>query len=84
MQNSEQIKAASEAEAERAAVALADAIATIEQYRAYIPEKHYCAISGAITDMVTSQDWLSDPDATRKIMPAILRYSIERREEEDE
>lgn len=66
-----------EDEALEAAERLADAFATIEEYRGCLPTRIYNGMADLIQDLYDSS-WSSKPDVVRKALPHILRATIER------
>lgn len=87
--HSEQIKeAAAEedfdiyAEADKAAEDLAQAFATIEKLRNYIPARIYSQLADSISEFIHIAPWSSTPEIMVKSLPPILRAAILRDWEE--
>jgi len=63
-------------DAETAARELANAFATIEEYREYLPTPIYHGMAHLMTDCIGDAQWSSKPDLMRKVLPDILREAI--------
>jgi len=66
---------------EAAALGLAEAFATIEQYREYIPTRIYNGMAECMREFC-DPNWLNEPEVMRKALPHILRAAIENEESE--
>ena len=71
-----QAKETEDDEADRAARELANAFATIEEYRDYLPAPIYYGMAHLMADCIGDAQWSSKPDLMRKVLPDILREAI--------
>ncbi len=69
-------------ETEKAALELAEAFATIEKWKDYIPAGIYNDIGDTLEKFYSLAQWQSSPDALRSVLPHILRRAILRDWEE--
>lgn len=78
MTNNEQIKPAPDGEVDeaQAAEALVGAIATIEEYRDYLPQGAYIIFADWSQGLFDGSNWSNDPELIRQVGPAILAASI--------
>jgi hypothetical protein len=82
MQMSDQIKSAVNKEEARAAKALAEAFAVIEEHRDYLPEQFYRDFADHVTWWASESNWTSDPKLMRQVLPILLHAVIEQEDEE--
>jgi hypothetical protein len=87
MCNSDQIKGAAaiddDTDRENAVHALAEAFATIEENREYLPDDFYANFAHRLQDWIADAQWSVVPKLMRQILPIILREVIFDEEEED-